>query len=119
MNLKEMLKNKIQSKKYKEVTIFDDIKVLCARQTIKSIEELQTKLKDSQDNAEIAKYLSKQFVDPEDKKPVFTAVELLEEVPNEEVQELTKVFFKANGADIELKEIEKNSESQGGSTNSN
>ena len=112
--LAEKVKNAVAERSVKQVKIFDgSLDVLCRRHSIKGIEAVQ----DTTDNESIIGFLADQFLDPDDRQPVFTKEMLLNEVPNEDTQEMLKIFFSANGADLEsMEQVEKNLKNPADST---
>ncbi len=97
---------KCRERRRKIITLFGE-KVICLIHPIGKIEE---KLKDGLEGQKIIDFLAEQFLDIEDGLPVFSAEYLKNELGNADLQELSKIFFKHNGAadNEDGKVIEKN-----------
>lgn len=55
---------------------------------------------------EIIEFIASKVIDPETMEPVFTSTYLSNELPNKALQELIISFYKANGSNVDEKELE-------------
>lgn len=109
MSVRDKLKKAASDRRFATVSFMGE-KILCKLHTLNGIEDLQRKLSGSdekQAGAVLMDYIPEQFLDPEDKKPIWTAQELRDDMTNKDMNELVSLFFKANG-DFGNEDKEKN-----------
>lgn len=120
--LRETILEKSRGRQRRIVKLYGE-NVICLSHPVIVIEEfrkiMSTELpKDKNGNADpkavedkddkVKEFLAKQFLSPEDDKPIFTVEHLKEVMPNAELKNLLNLFFKTNGAEIDIGDIEKN-----------
>ena len=109
MSVRDKLKKAAADRRFATVSFMGE-QILCKLHTLEGIEDLQKQLSGADEKkagSVLMEYIPNQFLDPEDKEPIWTAEELRKNMTNKDMNELVTLFFKANG-DIGAEEKEKN-----------
>ena len=104
MSLREKLINKAVERRFESVTFLGET-LLCKLNTVKDLELLK---EIEEDDDKLLDFVSRQFFDPETKKQLFELEDLKNSLSSKDMKQLVSLFFKTNGADLSVEEMEKN-----------
>ena len=105
--LRKKMKETAKSRTVQECTLFGE-KVLCKVYSMDGIKAVGDKLGAGNLESDIAKCLAAQFIDPDDKKPIFTAKFITEEMSQPDAMEMLSLFSRMNGSTGTVEDSEKN-----------